>query len=89
MNHHNRKFATLSFSTIAILALTLTGCAPSTEEVCKHVATFDTKMGDTACQFKFNMMKDTKPATYRKVAPCVMKATDADGFNACLPDSSK
>lgn len=80
-----RPFALKIASPLVLAALALAGCAPSTDEVCNHVTTkIDTKMGAPACQLKFGWMKDTKPATYRKVAPCVLKATDATSYNACL-----
>jgi hypothetical protein len=75
-------------ATLLVLAALLTGCGPSPDAVCKHVATLDEKSGKD-CPFKMQMMHDTKREQYNKLAPCIMEAKDAAAYNKCLADHQK
>jgi hypothetical protein len=68
---------------IALLASLLIGCAPSPQDVCKHIEEID-KDAVKNCDFRMQMMKDTKREQYNKLAPCIMDARDKDAFNKCL-----
>jgi hypothetical protein len=64
--------------------LSLVGCAPSPEEVCKHMETLEAGMGSGMCTFKLQQQKDTKREQYNKLAPCILEAKDKAAYNACL-----
>lgn len=74
------RFAVASF---ALASLFFAACTPSPEEVCKHMDELD-KDSNKNCEFKMQMMKDTKREQYKKLAPCIMDAKDKAAFNACL-----